>query len=183
MLTALMLTAFCTWAVPAGWVDGVLTRRVVQVERAVVVELAVRTGDPLGSRAEGNLKTLSEPKLVVGHKKTGTARAGGQQAVLGAEGELKMEPVGITVEVTPVLRLDGKIYLEGVITETEVNAGRGVRTPKGFTPGIDTKSIRLGALLTPGQKIKVRVSSRSDADQTWVEFAATVQEPAGVVVK
>ena len=186
MLSTLVLTAFASWAVPAGWVDAIVTRRAtkaVVVERSVVIDLAIRTGDPLGSRAEGTLKTLSEPKLVVGHKKTGVVRAGGQQAVIGTDGQIQLEPVGIAVEVTPHLRLDGKILIDALFTETEVNEGRGVKTTTGFTPGIDTTQRRVSAIVSPGHRIKVRLSSRSAADQTWVEIEAAIQEPAGAPVK
>jgi hypothetical protein len=175
MLPVLMLTGFAG-LLPESMIDTLVSKRVVVVERKVLVALAVRTGDPLGSREDGTLKTLSEPKLVIGHKRTGLVRAGGRQAVPNVEGEVVLEPVGISVEVTPVLRLDGKILLDAQITETEVSQGRGLNTKHGFVPGIDSRSIRYSASVSQGQRVKVRVSSRSDSDQTWVELVATVQE-------
>jgi hypothetical protein len=180
VFSSLFLAAFAAPTLSPELIDQLVSRRVVVVERQVMVELAVRTGDPLGSRAEGNLKTISEPKLVIGHKKAGMVRAGGRLAVPGEKGEVTMEPVGVEVKVTPVLRLDGKIQLECVITESEVDESRGVKTAAGFIPGLSSRTKSVSTVVSPGQRIKVRVSSRSDSDQTWVEVEANVHEPVSV---
>jgi hypothetical protein len=183
MFSALCLSAFAGLSLPDELVDVLVSKRVVVVERQVRVDLAIRTGDPLGSRAEGTLKTLAEPSLALAHKKEGLLRAGGRQAVSKDDGERALEPVGVEVLVTPALRLDGKIQLDGIIRETEVNVARGVRTKDGFVPGIDEQTVRFSALVSPGQRVKVRVSSRSVSDQTWVEFEAKVSEPVGAPLK
>jgi hypothetical protein len=39
----------------------------------------------------------------------------------------------------------------------------------------------VAALLSPGKRIKIRVSSRSATDQTWIEIEASVVEPMGTL--
>lgn len=180
MFPVLMLSSFAG-VLPEAVIDQMVSKRVVIAERKVCLDLAIRTGDPLGSREEGTLKTISEPKLVTYHKREALLRAGGRQAMPDGDGGVKMEPVGIEVLVTPVLRLDEKIQLDGMIRETEVNHGRGLRTPTGFFPGVDERTVRYSMVVRPGQRVKLRVSSRSASDQTWVEFVANVQEMPGVV--
>jgi hypothetical protein len=182
MFSVLFLSSFTGVWLPEEMVDRMVSKRVVVTERKVLVSLALRSGDPLGSKAEGTMKHLSDPKLVIAHKKTGLVRAGGRQALQKVGGEVKLEPVGTEVHVTPVIRLDGKIQLDGVVTESQVNWGRGVQTREGHTPGIDSKSVTFSKVLAPGERTKVRVSSRSDADQTWIELEAVVQEWNGAVV-
>lgn len=111
-------------------------------------------------RTEGLAKFLSEPKLVTMSGRPALLRAGGRQAVLsptvglGGAGAI-LEPVGTELEVLPIVRGDGKIYLELNPRITSVNNGRGINTTSGFTPGFNEQQTRTSVVLEPGQTFAI----------------------------
>ncbi len=111
-------------------------------------------------RTEGLAKFLSEPKLVTMSGRPALLRAGGRQAVLsptvglGGAGAI-LEPVGTELEVLPIVRGDGKIYLELNPRITSVNNGRGINTSSGFTPGFNEQQTRTSVVLEPGQTFAI----------------------------
>lgn len=111
-------------------------------------------------RTEGLAKFLSEPKLVTMSGRPALLRAGGRQAVLsptvglGGAGAI-LEPVGTELEVLPIVRGDGKIYLELNPRITSVNNGRGINTNSGFTPGFNEQQTRTSVVLEPGQTFAI----------------------------
>lgn len=111
-------------------------------------------------RTEGLAKFLSEPKLVTMSGRPALLRAGGRQAVLspqvglGGAGAI-LEPVGTELEVLPIVRGDGKIYLELNPRITSVNNGRGITTSSGFTPGFNEQQTRTSVVLEPGQTFAI----------------------------
>lgn len=111
-------------------------------------------------RTEGLAKFLSEPKLVTMSGRPALLRAGGRQAVLspqvglGGAGAI-LEPVGTELEVLPIVRGDGKIYLELNPRITSVNNGRGLNTASGFTPGFNEQQTRTSVVLEPGQTFAI----------------------------
>lgn len=111
-------------------------------------------------RTEGLAKFLSEPKLVTMSGRPALLRAGGRQAVLspqvglGGAGAI-LEPVGTELEVLPIVRGDGKIYLELNPRITSVNNGRGLTTSSGFTPGFNEQQTRTSVVLEPGQTFAI----------------------------
>lgn len=111
-------------------------------------------------RTEGLAKFLSEPKLVTMSGRPALLRAGGRQAVLspqvglGGAGAI-LEPVGTELEVLPIVRGDGKIYLELNPRITSVNNGRGITTNSGFTPGFNEQQTRTSVVLEPGQTFAI----------------------------
>ena len=105
---------------------------------------------------EGVAKFLSEPKVVTQTGRPAILRAGGQQATLGPAAGINgpgvvLYDVGTTVEVLPIVLGTGKIYLEVAPLFRTVNAGRGVTTAFGFTPGFNETSIRSSVLMESGQ--------------------------------
>lgn len=111
-------------------------------------------------RTEGMAKFLSEPKLVTMSGRPALLRAGGRQAVLSPQAGLGgpgaiLEPVGTELEVLPIVRGDGKIYLELNPRITSVNNGRGLNTATGFTPGFNEQQTRTSVVLEPGQTFAI----------------------------
>lgn len=165
MFPMLMLTGFLGVTLPEDVVDQMVSQRVVVVERQVMLNLRVCTGDPLGSLDDKTLRVISQPTLSVRHKQTGFFQATGS------------DQAGVTFRATPRLRLDGKIDLACETTIATVTRGRGIQTAAGFTPGLDSKTVKTATILTPGKTVKVRLESKSATDQTWIELRAEVVEP------
>ncbi len=111
-------------------------------------------------RTEGLSKFLSEPKLTTMSGRPALLRAGGRQAVLSASSGINgpgatLEPIGTELEVLPIVRGDGKIYLELNPRITSVNNGRGITTAFGFTPGFNEQQTRTSVTLEPGQTFAI----------------------------
>jgi pilus assembly protein CpaC len=111
-------------------------------------------------RTEGLSKFLSEPKLTTMSGRPALLRAGGRQAVLSPAAGINgpgaiLEPVGTELEVLPIVRGDGKIYLELNPRITSVNNGRGLTTAFGFTPGFNEQQTRTSVTLEPGQTFAI----------------------------
>ena len=107
-------------------------------------------------RTEGVAKFLSEPRVITQTGRPAILRAGGQQAILGAASGIngpgaELKDVGTTLEVLPIVFGNGKIALEVVPLIRTVNAGRGVTTSFGFTPGFNESSARSSVVLESGQ--------------------------------
>jgi len=111
-------------------------------------------------RTEGLSKFRSEPKLTTMSGRPALLRAGGRQAVLSAGSGINgpgaiLEPVGTELEVLPIVRGDGKIYLELNPRITSVNVGRGITTSFGFSPGFNEQQTRTSVTLEPGQTFAI----------------------------
>jgi pilus assembly protein CpaC len=111
-------------------------------------------------RTESLAKFLSEPKLATMSGRPAFFRAGGRQAVLSPQAGLAaagvtLEPVGTELEVLPIVRGDGKIYLELNPRITSVNNGRGITTNFGFSPGFNEQQTRTSVTLEPGQTFAI----------------------------
>ena len=138
-------------------------------------------------RTEGVAKFLSEPKVTVQSGRPAFLRAGGQQAVLGPSSGINgpgvvLENVGTQLEVLPIVFGNGKIYLEVNPQFRSVNAGRGVTTAFGFTPGFNEQQTRSSILLESGQTYAIggllETSSQASAEKVpylgdlpWIGFA------------
>jgi pilus assembly protein CpaC len=107
-------------------------------------------------RTEGLAKFVSEPKVITQSGRPAFLRVGGQQAILGPSSGINgpgavLKEVGTQMEVLPIVFGNGKIYLEVNPQFTSVNAGRGLTTAFGFTPGFNESSIRSSVYMEPGQ--------------------------------
>src|SRR3954468_22728896 len=138
------------------------------------IDVKLFTGDPLGSRAEGTVKHLAEPRIVTRSGERASFRSGGEVAVKHPAGTLVLEPIGTSVEVLPTARPDGTILMDLGTTFRTVNARPGATGVPGFTE----RSVRLNRLARPGETFKVRIAAESPTDQTWVEVTVRPFSPA-----
>jgi pilus assembly protein CpaC len=111
-------------------------------------------------KTEGLAKFLAEPKVVAQTGRPTLLRAGGQQAILGPAAGINgpgviLEQVGTQLEVLPIVFGNGRIYLEVNPQFRSVNAGRGVTTAFGFTPGFNESSIRSSVTMESGQTFAI----------------------------
>lgn len=135
--------------------------------RQLRIEVRVLRGDPLGSTADGAVKSLAEPTLSCFNGQTATFLVGGHG---GAKG-----PFGIQLEFCPAVLKNGAVRL-GVTTafstprETAVAFGDEQRTVTAF----DTQTRRHERLVKAGEPFRVRIAADSPEVQTWAEV--TVRE-------
>lgn len=127
-----------------------------------LVDVRVCTGDPLGSRAAGTLKVISEPKLVTTEGKPGFIRAGGSAEIDGEQ-----VATGPEIQVT-VLGVDGerlRLRIEASFTSVE-----------GDKPQQSIKTIKsvVTRWARQGEDIRLRIGQKSD--ETWVEVRAFMVE-------
>lgn len=141
----------------------------------VHIQVAVFKGDPLGSRAEGTVKTLAEPALRVLANQTATFQSGGQTPVPGADGTISYEPTGLTLKLTPFLKADGEVLLDVDAQITDVAPGRGITLGNGqVVPAFNKQTIQTRRSLKDTQTVRVRMGATSPTDQTWVELTVHV---------
>jgi pilus assembly protein CpaC len=141
-----------------GNAGGVFTAGGANIVTSIVP--AQFTGALRALRTESLAKFLSEPKLTTMSGRPAFFRAGGRQAVLSPQAGLAaagvtLEPVGTELEVLPIVRGDGKIYLELNPRITSVNNGRGITTNFGFSPGFNEQQTRTSVTLEPGQTFAI----------------------------
>lgn len=172
MLPTLVLA--CVTGVPLSdaVVDRIVSTRTVTVQRQVYLEFKVFTGDPLGSRDDGTIKSIAQPDLTALHKQTATFMVGHPEDVRSGN-----QAQGIEIKAIPCLRLDGKIGLECETTITTPKVHSGIRLSSGsFIAGVSEEVVKVAVVLSPGKSHKVRLSAKSITDQTWMELTATVVE-------
>jgi hypothetical protein len=110
----------------------------VSVPSDLQVEVVVRERNP----ATGVMQVTSQPILITASGTQARLRAGGQKAVLGADGRVVTHDLGLAVAVKPVLirsPLGDLIRLDAEV-EQAVDAG----------PTVSTRSGGLSAVLRPG---------------------------------
>lgn len=121
------------------------------------VDIRVCTGDPLGSRAAGTLKVLSEPRLMVVEGQAGLVRSGGQ-ALLEPDGEAVSVGVELKVVVLSMTGETARVRIEGANTTLEgVEKERSVKTVR----SIATRDLKAG------ETTRIRIGQK--ADETWAE--------------
>ncbi|MBX9623150.1 MAG: type II and III secretion system protein [Gemmataceae bacterium] len=137
------------------------------------IDMVVYQGDPLGSKAAGNLDILSRPILQVCLGQTGTVQVGQDFAFPATVvGEVpNTRPVGVAVRVTPRPAPGGAVLLRMELQHTTVAPGPGVRTGDGLSqPAFNVETVETAVRVKPGETERVRMSARSATDQTWVEL-------------
>jgi hypothetical protein len=161
MFPTLILSSFVSGSLPEEMVDRIVSTRTVVVQRQMLVSAAIYTGDPLGSIEAGTMKALTRPIFSTHHKQT-------------CWFQNSQENRAIQIKVTPQLRLDGNI---GMDCETTLSTPAHATKPgDSFIPAVDTQAMKINAVLTPGERIEVRLSAKSATDQTWMELEAKVVE-------
>jgi pilus assembly protein CpaC len=106
---------------------------------------------------------LAEPKLVTMSGRPATFLSGGQQAVPevtggGTSGGVvgtRFEPFGTQLTFLPIVRGDGKIYLEVEPVVSVLNAANGFSTGGVIVQGRNEQRVRTSVLMEPGQTFAI----------------------------
>jgi hypothetical protein len=134
------------------------------------IDVVLCQGDPLGSRVEGTMKYLAEPRVVTQSGRLACFRSGGPEAILGGTSGItgpgvQLNPAAIDLEILPVACANGKVGMEVRGTHREARPG-----------GADQK-LRFSRFVTPGEKIRFRIAADSPSSQTWAEVTVTEYRP------
>jgi hypothetical protein len=134
---------------------------------ALQIDVVVCQGDPLGSKADGTLKYLAEPKVVTQSGRPAYFRAGTQSV-----GDKKpAEWHGTEIEVLPIVYANGKVWAE--VNTRHVEARHGLSLPG--APAFVEQNLRFSRFVTPGEKLRFRIAADSPSSQTWAEVTVTLQ--------
>src|SRR5438552_1231273 len=76
-----------------------------------MIQVTVWKGDPLGSKAEGNVEVLSRPQVMVSDRQTGFVQVGEQVPVQGPGGKTTFEFAGLALKLTPAVQPDGTVLV------------------------------------------------------------------------
>jgi pilus assembly protein CpaC len=111
-------------------------------------------------RDESLAKLLAEPKLVTMSGRPAHMLAGGQQAVLSAQGSIggpgvDFKEIGTELDFLPIVQGNGRILLEVSPRVRSVNQGLGITTSFGFVPGFSEQSVRTLVEMEPGQTFAI----------------------------
>ena len=136
------------------------------------IDVLVCQGDPLGSRAEGTVKYLAEPRIVTQSGRSAMFRTGA--SVLDPAGDKKAaEWVGTTVDFLPIAYPNGKVWVDVNATHREARHGLGLPGQ----PGYVEQTLRISRIVTSGEKIRFRIAADSPSSQTWAEVTVSHYGP------
>jgi hypothetical protein len=129
-----------------------------------LIELRVCHGDPLGSKADGNLDILSHPTIITVEGEAAQCMIG--QKLTGIDAD-SPDFAGVSLKVRPVGQKDGAIHMEigckvsEVVEESEFH--------------IETRVVcaRRTLNVNMGETFKMRMKGQSATDQTWLEGKVT----------
>lgn len=134
-------------------------------ETQYVIDVAFYEGDPLGSRDEGTLKLLAQPRLItlagqdVQFLSGGQVLVGGEHVSFGLLMKFKCKPTD-----------DGQIRLNAT---TEL--GERIDPKDETVVGIQSEKVVFSRTMKPGQTIKFRVGKPAKPEfQKWVEMTVRV---------
>jgi hypothetical protein len=130
------------------------------------IDTCICRGDPLGSRAEGTLKYLAEPRVVTLPGRKAILLAG-RAATLPLGLDMSKEP-GLRIELLPQHGPFGTVLLD-VDARVQDDAPGGATVEHAY---------RATRLVVPGQRIRFRVAAESPSNQTWAEVVVTRYEAA-----
>src|SRR5262249_14440716 len=111
-------------------------------------------------REAGLVKILAEPRVVTLSGRRATVTSGGQIPLSspGPNPNVSYKTIGISLELLPRLKADGKIVLEARFENTWLDASRDI-TIQGVTPttipGFDTRNSMVTAELEPGKTLAI----------------------------
>jgi pilus assembly protein CpaC len=111
-------------------------------------------------RDENLAKLLAEPKLITMSGRPAHMLAGGQQAVLSAQGSIggpgvDFKEIGTELDFLPIVQGNGRILLEVSPRVRAVNQALGITTSFGFVPGFSEQSVRTLVEMEPGQTFAI----------------------------
>ena len=136
--------------------------------RLLQIDIVVCQGDPLGSRVEGTIKYLAEPRMVVAVGRPACFMTGGPSPL---DDELVLnqtaERTRTRIDLVATWDEKGKLRVEVQAAQGETRA----RLPGQSrfveqTPG-------LSRLVAPGEKFRFRIAADSPSSQTWAEVTVT----------
>jgi hypothetical protein len=71
--------------------------------------------------------------------------------------------VGLELQLLPIVKTDGRIYLEACPILRAVNSEKGIKTAYGFVPGFDELSSRIAVELKSGETALIRLEGSPEA--------------------
>jgi hypothetical protein len=141
-----------------------------QPSKQLLFNMRVFEGDPLGSREEGTLKILAEPRLVTLENRPISFVSGGEIAVTDGE-NVQFHQFGWMIEGKPGAVKDGKVRLDLTLSNTTV----GERSEERIQ--LHTESTRTITTTRLGEVVKLRWGKGSHDRQTWVELSVEEVTP------
>jgi hypothetical protein len=131
------------------------------------IDIVLCQGDPLGSRVEGTLKYLAEPRIVVEAGRPACFVTGWSPL----DDELDPKRPRTRIDLVATSDSKGKLRVEVKAAQGETRA----RLPGQSrfveqTPG-------LSRLVAPGEKFRFRIAADSPGSQTWAEVTVTEYHP------
>ncbi|HLW67722.1 MAG TPA: hypothetical protein VKS79_20565 [Gemmataceae bacterium] len=111
-------------------------------------------------RDENLAKLLAEPKLITMSGRPAHMLAGGQQAVLSAQGSIggpgvDFKDIGTELDFLPIVQGNGRILLEVNPRVRSVNQALGITTSFGFVPGFSEQTVHTLVEMEPGQTFAI----------------------------
>jgi hypothetical protein len=128
--------------------------------RQIQISLTMKQGDPLGSREEGTLKVLAEPRLVTLERQPGSFLSGGEVRIGG-----EMVHVGKLVKVTAEKVADGRLLLGVVLEHTDLSDRREDSAQFQTSRAIYSRTVK------PGEVLRLRWGKNTPGPQTWAELS------------
>jgi hypothetical protein len=132
--------------------------------KQILINLSVFQGDPLGSKADGTLKCLAQPRLVTLEGREFQLQLGGEQAVELPSG-VKFVAFGRRVRGTPARVKEGKVEIDLTLEEiTPVS-------PSGERVQLRTEATRTIGTFKLGEVVKLKWGKTKEGDQVWAEVS------------
>ena len=129
-----------------------------------MIQMTICSGDPLGSEDANNLKVLSRPQLMLMNNQFGTIQFG-RLKNLGTDQNTPNDlEKGCSANFTPLIQADKSIVLR---IQTSVVEDEDPKNRKLW--GIETTR-----MMKEDKPYKIRFSTKSATDQTWVEVSVKV---------
>ena len=147
----------------------VLASSAATMPKDLTVEVRVCKGDPLGTRADGNVRYLVEATITTPSGKSVQVRAGGEVPIVFDGKRTDYMFLGTRIELEPVARVFGNVWAEvNLLHATQVPANGGVMNG-GHVPGFSEQMTRISRTTKLGETFKHRISANDPNDQVWVE--------------
>ncbi len=159
---------------PGSMLTGV--RGMISADSAPNVVFGIVSGKLSGTletlKAMGAAKILAEPKLVTRSGQPAHFLSGGQQAVLSSDSDgtpsVTYVNVGVEFDALPIIRGDGRIYLEVNTRVRSMNEALGI----GAAPGFDEQEAKTSVVLEDNQTFAIggliQIAKPTDGEQELV---------------
>jgi hypothetical protein len=128
--------------------------------RQIQIGCVLKQGDPLGSREEGTLKVIGEPKLVTLENREASFLSGGEVMVAG-----ELVPFGREIRFLPQRAEGGRVKLRVVLEHTEVVENRENSLRTQTSRSLHVRTVKFGEVL------RLRWDNNASGPQTWAEVS------------